>query len=1116
MADIGTLYILDTSAAEAALDRLAAKEKQFADAVKTSQAVNKQQFTDAAQAALTYQNRLSNAAAEVQQATAVHRELRAVVRDLVLQERELTQAQANTKEPAKLREIKSLLQQNQAEQKKVRAEISLNTAALEKEKAAEAAITAEIRKQEAAEKAAGAAASNRDSKGRFVKGASTPDVPTPAVGGVGNVLTGGAIIGGVTALAGAVTSLGEDIFETTAKYESFQAILSNALGSEAAAAEALQRIQDLAAKTPFSVEELTASYIKFVNRGIVPSQAELLKLGDVAASQGKSFDQLTEAVLDAGTGEFERLKEFGIQGSKTGNQIELSFKGVNKTVANTPAAIKDALVSFGELNGVAGTTAKVSQTLEGQLSNLKDQADQLENEVGQGLRPVFAFLLQTLVQLFGFIKQSGGPLREFANYFVELYNSSTAFRLGVNTLFVGLQNGVAVAKGSIGLLVNELVAAGKVVKGVFTLDFDLIKQGYNDAGKALKATLLNTGEQVGKNIQEGLDRTFNPKNKVALLGVNEKDVAAQGSALEKAATRINASQVAQVKVNQKALEKALREREAALKALRSEQEKLQETAAKIELDSLKDQGQARAAEQLRQDRLQIAQIEQSLKDREAAVRKAGGKGSSADGVIDGVQRQQVQVLTQAAEKRYADALFKINQEQYDRLLNLQEDSDAKSRELLERRYENERAAAQGQSDVLQALEAAKQAELLALEASAEQKRLEIRRNLETNNAQVRATVAGPGTGRSEREARQQERLELIAQDEKFYQDEIANSVRFEAEKGEAIRSEARKQLALLAQERKKAEQDAKGFDIYSLILGESDDEEGKGRKALDDTLGAVVDFYAQSLQAQQQATDARVGQADRNIADLQSQIAAEIQLNKAGSASNIAGLREQIAAEKAARRDALNDKRKIAREQVILDTLTQASSVAVAVANALAALPVPFNLVAAALLVTTFIATKAKAFAAAGKQPEGFYRGGYTGGNDKKEERGVVHGKEFVHTADVTEKYRYPLFEALHKNRPQDIDWSLPEMQKLLPDYALPKQLRAEQQAVIEQRLQVQADMQLGPLQAELRAVQKELAAIRQHVGTTANKIERVPLTDGRVLALDPVTNSTTITSYVN
>lgn len=44
----------------------------------------------------------------------------------------------------------------------------------------------------------------------------------------------------------------------------------------------------------------------------------------------------------------------------------------------------------------------------------------------------------------------------------------------------------------------------------------------------------------------------------------------------------------------------------------------------------------------------------------------------------------------------------------------------------------------------------------------------------------------------------------------------------------------------------------------------------------------------------------------------------------------------------------------------------------------------------------------------------GFQDGGYTGNGGTSDVAGVVHGQEFVHTADVTRRYR-PLFEHLHK-----------------------------------------------------------------------------------------------------
>lgn len=94
------------------------------------------------------------------------------------------------------------------------------------------------------------------------------------------------------------------------QFEKYHAVLQVATGSSEEATKAMEMMKTFAAKTPFELTELTESFIKFTNRGIKVTATELTKFGDLAASQGKSFDMLTEAVLDATSGEFERLKEF--------------------------------------------------------------------------------------------------------------------------------------------------------------------------------------------------------------------------------------------------------------------------------------------------------------------------------------------------------------------------------------------------------------------------------------------------------------------------------------------------------------------------------------------------------------------------------------------------------------------------------------------------------------------------------------------------------------------------------------------------------------------------------------------------------------------------------------
>ena len=93
------------------------------------------------------------------------------------------------------------------------------------------------------------------------------------------------------------------------EFAKYEAVLRNTFQSQEKAVTSMSMLKQLAKETPYSLQEVTEAYIKMVNRGITPTHDEIIKLGDLASSQGKSLDQLIEALLDAQTGEFERLKD---------------------------------------------------------------------------------------------------------------------------------------------------------------------------------------------------------------------------------------------------------------------------------------------------------------------------------------------------------------------------------------------------------------------------------------------------------------------------------------------------------------------------------------------------------------------------------------------------------------------------------------------------------------------------------------------------------------------------------------------------------------------------------------------------------------------------------------
>jgi hypothetical protein len=204
-------------------------------------------------------------------------------------------------------------------------------------------------------------------------------------------------VGGVMAGAFAISSLinfGGKVISITAEFQKFEAVLSNSLGSKSLAQAALLQIQDFAAKTPFSVRELTEAYVQLANRGIKPSTATLTKLGDLASALGKPLDQVNQAILDVTNS--ERWTELGIKVKVSGDKIIGTFRGMTVESERSEAGALKLVEAFGEMRGVAGGMADVSETLGGKISNLGDAFDNLFNTIGKKGGGVIGFATSEL------------------------------------------------------------------------------------------------------------------------------------------------------------------------------------------------------------------------------------------------------------------------------------------------------------------------------------------------------------------------------------------------------------------------------------------------------------------------------------------------------------------------------------------------------------------------------------------------------------------------------------------------------------------------------------------------------------------------------------------------
>lgn len=182
----------------------------------------------------------------------------------------------------------------------------------------------------------------------------------------------GALKGAIAGIAFGVAIKG--IINTAAAFEKLEASLVTVTGSTEKAVMAMEGIKAFATETPFQVQEITDAFIKLKALGIAPTEENLRSFGNTASAMGKSLNQMIEAVADAATGEFERLKEFGIKSRSEGDKVSFTFQGITTTVGKNADEITRFLEGIGEVQ-FAGAMEKQMDTLDGAFSNFSDTVD---------------------------------------------------------------------------------------------------------------------------------------------------------------------------------------------------------------------------------------------------------------------------------------------------------------------------------------------------------------------------------------------------------------------------------------------------------------------------------------------------------------------------------------------------------------------------------------------------------------------------------------------------------------------------------------------------------------------------------------------------------------------
>ena len=242
---------------------------------------------------------------------------------------------------------------------------------------------------------------------------------------------------GVAAIGAAVAGLVslKAVGDTIIGFEKLRLSINTVSDSAADAKKNMGFIKEFAATTPFDLNQVTDSFIKMKALGLDPSEEALTAYGDTASAMGKSLNQMIEAVADASTGEFERLKEFGIKESNEGEIIKFTFKGVTTSVANNSKAIEEHLQSIGRTN-FAGAMATQANSVVGAVSNMQDSFVRLGVALGDsGIRPLIRAAAQGITSMVQTIIDNKDTIR-------AIITNIVTFGLVLKQVFVTIVGGI--------------------------------------------------------------------------------------------------------------------------------------------------------------------------------------------------------------------------------------------------------------------------------------------------------------------------------------------------------------------------------------------------------------------------------------------------------------------------------------------------------------------------------------------------------------------------------------------------------------------------------------------------------------------------------------------------
>ncbi|MFD2633218.1 tape measure protein [Idiomarina piscisalsi] len=354
-------------------------------------------------------------------------------------------------------------------------------------------------------------------------------------------------IGGAFALfGGGVAAKG--FLDTAVQFERLNVVLKSVQGSSKAAEQSMDWIRDFAREVPFNLQEVADSFVRLQSYGIDGRQDDLLRdLGDLAAAMGRPLQQPVEALADAVTGEFERLKELGIKANQTLDKVFFSFSVNGKDYVleaeKTASGISEALQKIVKYRGLGGSMEALSETWMGLVARMQSVWQEFQIEVMNA--GAFDFLKAILKDVYNTMNEvlDAENAVEFGEKITSVMKSSMLSIAdlidavsGINAefsnvfeaadmLFTGISKFIDVIVASVSSAKQGFTVVERSLKGIMLMAMDAMSAINNAAGTEMswnfymkRAELINELAAIDKEMEKGAEETHKKWKRV--MGVD--------------------------------------------------------------------------------------------------------------------------------------------------------------------------------------------------------------------------------------------------------------------------------------------------------------------------------------------------------------------------------------------------------------------------------------------------------------------------------------------------------------------------------------------------------------------------------------------------------------------